>query len=244
MNTQKALLSKNGEKYFVKDASKDYHCEHGFFTSADLGKKAGSMVKTNLGKEFSVINAGFTDRFERIKRNAQIVSLKEIGLIVAETGLDKDSVVVDAGAGSGALCCFLAHLCKEVITYDVRDDFIEIVKKNKESLGLKNLTIKKGDVYETIDESGADVVTLDVPEPWKALRPAAGALKAGGFIVSYSVTAPQMADFVNALHADEHFVHVKTIELIQREWEADGRKVRPKTTQVVHTGFLSFGRKV
>ena len=196
---QKVLLNKEGFCYFVRDTSKDYHCEHGFFSIEDLKKKDGSAIKTNLGKVFLIFDAAFIDCYQRIKRNAQIISPKEIGMIVAETGLNRDSFVVDAGAGSGALCCFLANLCREVITYDIRDDFIEVVKKNKEFLGLKNLKIKKGDVYEKIEEEGVDVVTLDVPEPWKALPVVAKALKVGGFVVAYNVTTTQMADFANAL---------------------------------------------
>jgi len=51
-------------------------------------------------------------------------------------------------------------------------------------------------------------------------------------------------DFVNAVNKNKNFIHVKTVELIQREWEIEERKVRPITTQTVHTGFLSFVRKV
>jgi len=46
------------------------------------------------------------------------------------------------------------------------------------------------------------------------------------------------------INKDNSFQHIKTIELILREWEILDRKVRPKTTQTVHTGFLSFVRKL
>ena len=70
------------------------------------------------------------------------------------------------------------------------------------------------------------------------------ALKHGGFIVSYSPTMPQVIDFVNAVSKEKDLIHLKTLELIQREWELFERKVRPKTTQTVHTGFLSFIRRI
>jgi len=104
--------------------------------------------------------------------------------------------------------------------------------------------VKKGSVYMDVTETNIDVMTLDVPEPWEALGSATSALKTGGFLVSYSPTIPQVMDFVTAVQADEAFVHLKTVELVQREWEIIERKVRPKTTQTVHTGFLTFARKI
>ncbi|MFH1642651.1 MAG: methyltransferase domain-containing protein [Nanoarchaeota archaeon] len=229
-------------KYMVNDISKDFHCKEGIVSKKDLNKKDGSKIKTSLKKEFTLLTADFSDFYRRIKRGAQIVSLKDIGLIIAETGVNQNSKIVDSGAGSGALSCLLAHICKEVTTYEIREDFIEIVKKNKESLELKNLKIKNKDIYKGIDEKNVDVITLDLPEPWKVLTHAKKALKAGGYLVSYSPTIPQVIDFVNSI--DEHFIHLKTLELIKREWEIEGRKVRPITTQNVHTGFLSFLRKI
>jgi len=83
---------------------------------------------------------------------------------------------------------------------------------------------------------------LDVPSPWDVIKHM-DKIKAGGYIVNYSPTIPQVMDFVNSLSED--LFHVKTIELVQREWEVTGRKVRPKTFQELgHSGFLSFVRKL
>jgi|TARA_B100001971_G_C18123132_1_gene500534 tRNA (adenine57-N1/adenine58-N1)-methyltransferase len=243
MAKERVLMNGEGKKYLVRDSTSDYHSADGYFTKKDLSGKAGKIV-SNKGKEYSCFEASFLDLYQKIKRNAQIITLKDIGIIITETGIGKDSVVVDAGAGSGALSCFLAHICKKVTAYELRDDFIAIVKKNKETLGLKNFTVKKGSVYMDVTETNIDVMTLDVPEPWEALGSATSALKTGGFLVSYSPTIPQVMDFVTAVQADEAFVHLKTVELVQREWEIIERKVRPKTTQTVHTGFLTFARKI
>ncbi|MDA1196400.1 MAG: methyltransferase domain-containing protein [Nanoarchaeota archaeon] len=243
MDKAKVLMNREGKKYLVRDAANDYHSADGFFSTKDLSGKAGKVV-SNKGKEYSCFEASFLDLYNKIKRNAQIITLKDIGLIITETGIGKDSVVVDAGAGSGALSCFMAHICKKVTAYELRDDFIELVKKNKETLGLKNFTLKKGSVYTDVTEKNIDVMTLDVPEPWEALGSAKGALKMGGFLVSYSPTIPQVMDFIEAVHKESSFLHLKTVELVQREWEIIERKVRPKTTQTVHTGFLTFVRKI
>ena len=238
----KILMSKN-DKFLVKDTSKDYHTKHGFFKKEDL-KKNGKAIKTNTGREFSIFNPYFIDLYKKIKRDAQIIPLKDIGLIITETGIGKKSKVIDAGAGSGALCCFLANIAKEVITYDIREDFIEIVKHNIDFLKLKNVKIKNRNIYDGIDEKKIDVIVLDLPEPWLAIESAKKALKIGGFLVSYSPTIPQTADFINKINKDENFVHLKTSEIIERNWEIDERKVRPKSQQIGHSGFVSFVRRI
>ena len=238
----KVLMSKN-DKFLVKDISKDYHTKYGFFKKEDLRKNSGAM-KTNTGKEFSIFNPFFIDLYRKIKRDAQIIPLKDIGLILAETGINNKSKIVDAGSGSGALCCFLANIAKEVITYEIREDFIEIVNYNIKFLNLKNIRIKNKNIYDGIDEKNVDVIVLDLPEPWKAIDAAKKALKSGGFLVSYSPTIPQTQDFINKINNDKNFVHVKTSEIIERNWEIDERKVRPKSQQIGHSGFVSFVRKI
>lgn len=241
---KKILTTKEGKTFYIKDISKDFHCQFGLIKAKDLKKKDGSIIRTNTGKELIIFTPSFIDNYKKIKRAPQIMTRKDIGLIIAETGINKNSKVVDAGTGSGALACFLANICKEVTTYEIRKDFLKIAEKNKEFLNLKNLKIKNKDIYKGIDEKNIDLITLDLPEPWKALESVKKSLKVGGFLVSYSPTIPQIIDFVNTINKDKDFIHIKTIELIQREWEIQERKVRPITTQTVHTGFLSFVRKI
>jgi tRNA (adenine57-N1/adenine58-N1)-methyltransferase len=228
--------------YYVEDTHKDYHTQSGLIKQKDL-KKSGRVL-SNTGKEFFVFSPKFIDHYLRISRSAQIIPLKDIGLIVADTGLDCTSRVVDAGAGSGALACFLAHIAKEVTTYDVRDDFLKIVRKNKAMLKLSNLKVKRGDIYKKLDESKVDLVTLDLPEPWKALPNVIKALKPGGHLVVYNPSLPQIADFVEALRSHDNMLYLKTVEVIERQWEVDGRKVRPKSTGIGHSGFMVFSRKM
>ena len=242
---RKVLITSQGKKFYAKDLNEDLHTQYGFLKKEDLKKaKDGSILKSNTNKEFFIFEPQFIDLYRKIKRDAQIIPLKDIGLIIAETGINRQSKVLDAGAGSGALSCFLAGIAKEVVTYEIREDFIEIVKSNIEFLGLKNIKIKNKDIYKEIDDKNMDLVTLDVPEPWNAIENCSKALKPGGFLVSYSPSVPQVADFVNALRKNESFVYLKTVEITEREWEVEERKVRPKSSGLGHSGFLSFARKV
>lgn len=242
MKGSKAVLAKDGSKFLIRDTSKDLHTQFGYIKKSDLAKK-GARISTHKSKEFAIFAPFFIDLYQKIKRDAQIIPLKDIGAIITEAGINKKSRVVDAGAGSGALTCFLASIAKEVVTYDIREDFIEVAKKNIQFLGLRNVKIKNQDIYNEIEENNVDAIILDLPEPWKALDSAAKALKMGGFVVAYCPTIMQASDFVeNGRKKD--FAHIKTIEVIEREWEVEQRKVRPKFMMLGHSGFLSFLRKV
>ena len=87
---------------------------------------------------------------KKFKRGPAVIIPKDIAIIIANTNLDKSSIVLDAGSGSGFLTCFLARFVKKVYSYDNRKEFLEISKSNAASLGLKNITFKLGDVHETI----------------------------------------------------------------------------------------------
>ncbi|MBW2980374.1 methyltransferase domain-containing protein [Candidatus Woesearchaeota archaeon] len=238
------ILVDKSRAYFVADLTKDFHCTDGVVSKKDLKKKDGSIVESNTKKRFSIFTTTFLDDYKRIQRDAQIISIKDIGVILSYTGINKNSTAVDAGAGSGALACYLAHMCKEVTTYEIREDFVKVVKKNKDFLDLKNLKIKNKDVNKGIDEKDVDLVTLDLPAPWNAIVPAEKALKVGGFIVSYSPSITQTTDFVNEIKKFPTLIHERTMEIIKRSWEIEGRKVRPQTRGIGHTGFLTFVRKI
>lgn len=229
-------------EYFIKDISKDFHTEKGIVKKSLL-KKNGE-IKTEKNEEFSLMDADYIDLYKRIKRIAQIIPRKDIGRIISETGIGKNSIIVDSGSGSGGLSLFLANIAKKVTTYDIKQEHVDLVNENIKFLGLKNVKSKLHNIYEGIKEKNIDVITLDLPEPWKVIPHAKKALKLGGFLVSYSPCIPQVADFVNEIKNHNEFIHVKTIEIIEREWEVSGRKVRPKSKMMGHSGFLTFIRKI
>ncbi len=231
------------KQYFITDLSKDVHTLYGVISKADLSKPSGSVIKSDSGKEFIVLDASFIDKFKRLRKLPQTIPLKDIGIILAETGLNKDSVVVDGGLGSGALAGALAHVAKSVTSYEIRDDCIKIAEANLKQLGV-SITIKKKSLYDGIDEKDVDVVTVDVPEPWKVVAHAAKALKVGGFLVNYSPNTTQVQEFVNELQKHDSLIHLKTLEIIERLWKVEGRIVHPKGTDIGHSGFISFVRKV
>lgn len=226
----------------VKNSTIDFNTEQGMIKSTEFKNKNG-LARTSKGKKLKFAEAFFIDTYHRKKRGPQIITPKDIGTIITETGLGKSSRVLDAGGGSGALSCFLANICKEVYSYEIRKDFFKLVEENKKFLGLGNLTVKNRDVYKRIEEKELDAVILDVPEPWLALKQAEKALKLGGFLVSYQTSLVQVQRLFKEIKK-KPFIFVKTCETLQRNWKIEGRVARPEIQMLGHTGWISFFRKV
>jgi tRNA(1-methyladenosine) methyltransferase and related methyltransferases len=70
-------------------------------------------------------------QYRKLKRGPQVILPKDIGIIIAYSGIGKESRCVDAGTGSGWLAVSLARLCKEVVSYELREDFIKIARKKQ-----------------------------------------------------------------------------------------------------------------
>ncbi|MBU0962599.1 MAG: methyltransferase domain-containing protein [Nanoarchaeota archaeon] len=230
----KIIINKQGRKYLVED--KNVSLNEGSIKKVKLGKN-----KTHSGKIVYAINPLFVDLVKKIKKGPAIILNKDIGLIITETGINKNSVVLDAGSGSGYLSSYLANICKKVITYENRKEFLKIAKKNFEFLNLKNIEIKQKDIYKGISEKNLDLITLDLMEPWKVLKHASKALKIGGFLICYLPTINQVIKLIKNIK--EPFMIIKTSEVIERKWITDQR-IRPESRLIGHTGFLIFLRKV
>lgn len=184
----------------------------------------------------------YPQMYRKLKRGPQVMLPKDIGIILTYTGVNKDSVCVDAGTGSGWLAVSLARVAKQVYSYDVREDFIAIAEKNRELLSLDNLTIKKGDVIKRIDEKDVDLVTLDLPDSQKALKNAKKALRQGGCVVGYLPHVEQVKEFVGSLNRLK-FVETHVVEVIVRDYLVRKEGMRPTNKGLWHTAYLVFARK-
>jgi tRNA (adenine57-N1/adenine58-N1)-methyltransferase len=176
-----------------------------------------------------------------------VVLPKDAAQIAAYTGVGPGDLVVDAGAGSGFLAIFLGNLVRpggQVISYEIREDFAEVAKENIATAGLADVVkVKVADAYKGIEEREADLVTLDLPEPERALPHAEKALKLGGYLAVFSPCIETVQRLYEAFK-NHSFLEKRTIECLVREFETGKRGTRPKTRMIAHTGYLSFARKV
>lgn len=180
--------------------------------------------------------------YRKLKRGPQVILPKDIGIIISYSGIDKNSICIDAGTGSGWLALSLARICKHVYSYDVREDFISIAERNRAFLGLDNVTLKNKDVSKKVDETGADLFTLDLPDSEKALRNAKKALKDGGCVVGYLPHMEQVKKFSTTL-SRLGFADIYTVEVIVRDMLVREEGIRPTTKGIWHTAYLTFARK-
>lgn len=182
------------------------------------------------------------DHFAKFKRAPQVILPKDIGIIMAYSGVNSESVCVDAGTGSGWLAVSLARVAKRVISYEIREDFIKIAEKNKLTANVPNLEIRHGDITKELKEKDIDIITLDMPGSDKVILRARKSLKENGVIVGYLPHVEQVAKFVSKLRKNG-FGDPKIYECILRDILVREEGIRPSTKGVWHTAYLVFANK-
>lgn len=181
----------------------------------------------------------------RMKRGAQVVYPKDIGPILAWGDIHPGLTVLEAGTGSGALTIALARAVGSegrVISVERRDDHQAHARKTLERFFGELppwLDLRSGSVEEHVADTGPDRIVLDVPEPWLVVDPAATGMASGGVFVAYVPTVPQMQRLHEELRRSKRFAGIEGFEVMQRQWAAEGRSVRPESMMVGHTGFIT-----
>lgn len=241
MYVKRLIVSKDKRVIPLTDLNRSVHLSEGSLQREDLVASGHQgVVNTTQGDPKLLTPPTFKDSYDRMKRTAATVIPKDIGFIIAETGLTKNSVVIDAGGGSGAVTTQLAALCKRVYSYDINERHIETVRENCRRMDLDNVIIKNENLITTEPPEKVDLIILDMPDPSKALAFAKKALKQSGFIVACTPHITQAERFAEAL--DQDFKLVTSIELMQRRWEVTDGKLRPKHDMLGHTAFLTVAR--
>ena len=185
--------------------------------------------------------SGFLQR--KLKRTTQIILPKDAALIFAYTDIPQNSLVVDAGTGTGYMAVFLAYYLPNgrVVTYEKDKRFWKNAQENFARVGLKNIKLKKKE-FRKVFEKNVDLVTLDFEDSPKFISKAHSILKKDGWLVVYSPTADSLIKVRKEIEKKK-FIQVKTVESIVRDWQYT-KTVRPKSVGLMHTGFLTFARKI
>ncbi len=242
MYVKKLAITKEKRVYPIYDLNRSLHLNEGSIPRETLlAAKHDGVLQTTGKQDLLLAPATFKDTMERIKQQAAIIIPKDIGFIIAECGLTKESVVIDAGAGSGGSACTLGALCKKVYTYDINEMHLKTVKENCEKLDLSNVEVIKGDITMIEPKEQVDLFVLDIPESEKAIGTIKKALKQSAFAAIYTPHINQAQTFIK--HLDDDFKVITVIELIQRRWEVNDKQLRPKHTMLGHTAFLTIIRK-
>ena len=213
-----------------------------------IGQEEGLMLNSSHDHSLVVFRPSLAQYVLKMPRGAQVIYPKDLGTIVMAADIFPGAVVLEAGAGSGALTMTLLRAVGvegRVISEEIREDFARRAAANiRRFMGeTPNLEIRIRDIYEGIDVHDVDRIVLDLPEPWRVVDGVAKALRPGGYFVSYLPTVLQVKQLVDTLSRQGEFALVDTLEILERHWHVADMSIRPEHRMVAHTGFLTVARK-
>ncbi|WP_458405635.1 tRNA (adenine-N1)-methyltransferase [Methanobrevibacter sp.] len=242
----KMILDERGKKYVLKPGQ-EFQSDLGIIKPEILDEaKVGDEVKSHLDHTFKIMKPNINDFIDIMDRRCSILLQKDIGQVLSHTGLGAGSRVVDAGTGAGAIALNFGNVVGpdgEVFTYEIREDFADVARKNIENFGIKNITVKNRDIKEGIDEDNVDLIFLDLPKPFEIFEDVMESLNLGGWLVVYAPYIDQ-AEISYRIAKKVGFYNIEITEIFQRGLEVRPQGVRPKTRMVGHSGYLVFARKL
>jgi tRNA (adenine57-N1/adenine58-N1)-methyltransferase len=241
------LIDAKDRRYLLTlRAGASFHTHAGIVHHDDMiGRPEGSAVVGSTGRQFLVLRPTLTDLVLKMPRGAQVIYPKDLGAILMAADIGPGQLVVEAGVGSGALSMAVLRVGASVVGYEIRPEFAERAQANVHAALGPDVPYRVviADVTEGIAERDVDRVLLDMPEPWRAVGPAARALRPGGIFFSYLPTVNQTAQLRAALDAGP-FGLAETVEVLRRTWHVEPRSIRPDHRMVAHTGFLTTARRL
>ncbi len=181
-----------------------------------------------------------------IKRETQIIYPKDASYICYMLGLKSGDKVFECGTGSGSLTMFMANAVSEkgkVITYEKREKFLNLAKKNIELMNLKDyVKFNLKDLEkEEIDENDFDAAFIDIKEPWNLIPKVKNVLKDGGKLGLLVPTTNQISEVLKILN--DGFYNISVQEILLRNYKINPDRIRPEDRMVAHTGYLIFANK-
>ena len=237
-------------KHFIITLKEDAKLEthRGILLHNDLiGKPWGTQVFSHNGSPFFLLQPSLANLLNDLPRATQILYPKDIGYILVTMGVGPGKKVIEAGSGSGSMTIALSYAVGEegrVISYEQKPDNQNLARKNLEHVGLASrVDFKLRDVRDGFDETDADALFLDLPNPFDYIPQVRAALKPGAYFCSLLPTFNQVEKSLIALRLN-HFAFVDVCELLLRHYQSDPARIRPTDRMVAHTGFLIFGRRI
>ncbi len=235
----RVLLVGEGREFWVKAGPGKLGTDKGQIELESIvGKSGGDIITTHSGAEFTVRIPRPTDFFAYGKRSGAPMLPKDIGLVIAYTGMNHNDDVLDAGTGSGIAAIYFGGVAKSVKTYEIRPEFSTLAMKNITESKLTNVEAVAKDFLDA--EGSFDVVHLDLQIQPEHVRHAFTLLRSGGYLACYTPFIEQMSIVVD--EATPLFREVHTHELIEREMTRSKRGTRPSTS-VSHSGYVTIARK-
>lgn len=236
---QRILLVGKERKYFLKAGNGTYSTDRGMLSLDDIvGAEPGDVVRSHSGSEFTILLPRAPDFFEYAKRSGAPMLPRDIGLVIAYTGMNRNDTVLDSGTGTGIAAIYFGGIAQKVTTCEVRPDFARIAEANIRDAGLTNVDVLPSDVLEI--QGLFDIVHFDMMITPEHIRHAHTLLRPGGYLTCYTPFLEYLFGVMD--EAESLFSELKAVECIEREMSRTKRGTRP-STRVGHTGYLTIARK-
>lgn len=184
------------------------------------------------------------DILQKIRRMPQVILPKDAALIVAYTGVSPGWNVLDAGTGSGFLAIFLANIVKpgKVISYEKNKEYYKNIVEQVKKFGIDNLEIINENIMKVDIKEEFDLITLDMKGADNAIKKLHENLKHGGFFAVYSPHIEQVKSVRSVLEKLNY--KASTFQNIVLEWKVTRKYTHPRPSGLIHTGFITIGRKI
>ena len=106
-----------------------------------------------------------------------------VALMTDLAGIDKNSVVLEVGTGSGYQAAVLSRLARHVYTIEIVEPLGQEAKQTLERLGYDNVTVRIGDGYNGWAEHAPFDAILVTAAPERLPQPLLEQLKPGGRLI-------------------------------------------------------------
>ncbi|MHA2620193.1 MAG: tRNA (adenine-N1)-methyltransferase [bacterium JZ-2024 1] len=237
------LLTSDDHRYVVRaERNGVFQCHLGKLPMSEIvGEAYGKRVR------FVWLLRPSPDEWIRkcVKRATQIMYPKDSGYLGLKLGIFVARRVLEVGTGSGALAATLAMMMNapgaRLVSYDVREDFLELARKNLSRLGLsERVELRMAPLTGTAEY---DAAVVDVRDPTAVLSQVWQALRGGAPVGILVPTVNQVVSTLSGL-GSSGFADTEAVEILLRHYKTVPERVRPEDRMTAHTGYLIFARKV
>ncbi len=235
----RVLLLAEGREYYVRAGAGTLQTDLGTLDLSRLvGIEPGNTIASHRGILFTLRIPRATDFFAHAPRSGAPMLPRDIGYVIAATGMNRNDSVLDAGTGSGISAIYFGGIARSVDTYEQRSEFAKIAEANIRDAKLENVQVFAEDVLAARGEY--DVIHLDLSIRCEHVEHAHRLLRPGGYLACYTPFIEQMSIVMDA--SAGLFPEVHAHECLDREMTRTARGTRP-STRVGHSGYITIARK-
>lgn len=236
---KRILLVGRERTYFIRSGTGQFATDRGIINLDEVADASpGELITSHTGYEFRILVPRAHDFFEYTKRTGAPMLPRDIGVVIAYTGMNRQDRVLDAGTGTGISAIYFGGIAENVVTYEIREDFARIAEENIRDASLGNVEVVAEDVLQA--EGLYDIVHYDMTINPEHIRHAHTLLRPGGYLACYTPFIEHLCGVMDT--AEGLFSSSRAVECIEREMTRTKRGTRP-STRVGHSGYLTIARK-